>query len=70
VLVTMSSARIIYTLCPDATPQGGLNALADIYRTILFENSVSKEAEGRLPSPDGRDGTTVQGDSANAIIRQ
>ena len=31
----MSSPRITYTPCPDATPEAELNALAAVYRIIL-----------------------------------
>ncbi len=41
----MSDApRIAYTPRPDATPEGELNVLADVYRYILFESSARKEA--------------------------
>ncbi len=40
----LSNPRLIYTPHRDATPEGELNALARIYRFILFENSTRKEA--------------------------
>jgi hypothetical protein len=45
-----SNPRLIYTPCKDATPEGELNALASIYRFILF-NSSRKEAT-RTGGPD------------------
>jgi len=47
----MSNPRLIYTPHQDATPEGELNALASIYRFILFENSTRKEAT-RTGGPD------------------
>ena len=47
----MSNPRLIYTLRQDATPEDELNALADVYRFILFENRARKEAT-RTGSPD------------------
>ena len=37
------SDSIVYTPRPDATPEGGLNTLASVYRFILFESSASKK---------------------------
>ena len=48
----MSSTRITYTPRPDATPEGELNALAAVYRFILFESSASKKG-GLDTAPDG-----------------
>ena len=47
----MSNRRLIYTPHQDAIPEGELNALASIYRFILFENSTRKEAT-RTGGPD------------------
>jgi hypothetical protein len=47
----MSKPRLIYTPRQDATPEGERNALASIYRFILFENSTRKEAT-RTGGPD------------------
>ena len=47
----MSNPRLIYTPRQDATPDDELNALADVYRFILFENSTRKEAT-RTGGPD------------------
>ena len=46
-----SNPRLVYTPRQDATPEGELNALASIYRFILFENSTRKEAT-RTGGPD------------------
>ena len=67
VLVTMTSARIVYTPL-DIKPEQARDARALALR-FVFDCYAKKKAEGRWESPDGRDGTTVQGDSANAIIR-
>jgi hypothetical protein len=40
----MSNPRLVYTPRQDATPDGELNALAGVYRFILFETSARKEA--------------------------
>lgn len=42
--------RIVYTLRPDATPEGELNVLANVYRFILDCN-----AKKLAPEPDGHD---------------
>jgi hypothetical protein len=34
---------------------------------LLLEDSVRNKAAGPAPEPNGRDGTKVQGDSADAI---
>ncbi len=65
----MDSPRITYTSRPDATPEAELNVLANVYRFIL-DCHAKKLATEPASEPDGRDGTTVQGDSANAQIIQ
>ena len=45
------SDSIIYTPRPDATPEGGLNTLASVYRFILFESNASKKG-GPATAPD------------------
>jgi hypothetical protein len=59
---TMSDVpHIIYTQCADTTDETGLNALARVYRLILFESSARKQAAEQAPGPkpDGRDKTAV-----------
>jgi hypothetical protein len=63
----MSSSRITYISRPDATPEAEVNVLANVYRFILDRHAKKKAAEP-APEPDGRDGTKLQGDSANAQI--
>ena len=46
-----SNPRLVYTPRQDATPEGELNALACVYRFILFENGAKKEAT-RTGGPD------------------
>jgi hypothetical protein len=58
--------RVAYRPRPDATQGTELSALAAVYKLVL-EN---KKAAERAPTPNGRDGTTVQGDSADAPIVQ
>jgi hypothetical protein len=65
----MGGSHITCAPRSDATPENELDVLAAIYCFILFESSASKEAAGRLLSPDGHDGTKAKGDSADAIIR-
>ena len=47
------SDSIIYTPRPDATPEGGLNTLASVYRFILFESSASKKGGPDTAPYDG-----------------
>ena len=63
----MSNPPIFYTPRPNATPEGELNALASVYRFILACHA-KKMAVEPAPEPDGRDGTEVQGDSADVSI--
>ena len=60
----MSGARITYTPRPDATPEGGLNTLAAVYRFILFESSARKEGG---PESALDDGTKSTEDPADAV---
>ena len=46
-----NNPRLVYTPHQDATPESELNALASIYRFILFENGAKKEAT-RTGGPD------------------
>jgi hypothetical protein len=39
-----NNPHLVYTPRQDATPEGELNALAGVYRFILFENSARNEA--------------------------
>ena len=55
---------VIYRSSSDATPASELCTLVDAYLFIL-SSEVSKKATKPAPEPSGRDGTTVQGDSAN-----
>jgi hypothetical protein len=64
----MDNRRISYVPRPDATPEAELKALAAVYRFIL-DCHAKKMAAEPAPEPDGRnDGTTLQGDSADAQI--
>jgi hypothetical protein len=58
---------IVYAPRPDATPKAELDALASVYRFIL-DSRAKKMAAEPAPEPDGRDGTKLQGDSADAQI--
>ena len=60
----MSSPRITYTQRSDATLEAELNVLANVYRFIL-DCHAKKKAVVPTPEPDGRDGTKLQGDSAD-----
>ena len=55
----------------DMTYEQELEILAEVYRLALesYRNRKVKAAEP-TPEPDGRDGTKVQGDSADAPIIQ
>ena len=63
----MSSSRITYTSRLDATPEAEVNVLANVYR-FIFDCHTKKMAAEPAPEPDGRDGTKLQGDSADAQI--
>jgi hypothetical protein len=58
---------ISYALRPDATLEAESNVLANVYRFIL-DCHAKKMAAEPAPEPDGRDGTKLQGDSADAQI--
>ena len=47
----MNSPRIDYAPRPDATPEGELNALANIYKFVL--DSAHKNAAGRTTTNGG-----------------
>jgi hypothetical protein len=53
--------HIIYTQRADTTAETDLNALARVYRLILFESSARKKAAEQVPGPkpDGRDNAAV-----------
>jgi hypothetical protein len=58
----MSDApHIIYTQRADTLAETELNALARVYRLVLFESSARKQAAEQAPSPklDGRDNAAV-----------
>ena len=63
----MDSPRITYTSRPGATAEAELNVLANVYRFIL-DCHAKKMAAEPAPEPDGRDGTKLQGDSADAHV--
>jgi hypothetical protein len=48
----MDSARIVYVPRPDATPESELNALAAVYRFILFDSHASKKARPTTSGPN------------------
>jgi len=56
-------ASVVYEPRSDTTPEAELNVLANVYRFILdcYVEKIAAE-------PDGRDGTKLQGDSADAQI--
>ena len=47
----MDNPRVTYTAHPDATPEGELNALANIYKFVL--DSVHKNAASRTTTNGG-----------------
>ena len=58
--------RIAYTPHDGVTPQAELNVLCAVYGYLLSKKTVEP-----APEPDGRDGTTVKENTADApIIRQ
>jgi hypothetical protein len=67
--VKQTNRSITYTPRPDATPEGERSALAAAYRFILDRHDKKNAAE-HSQKPDGYDGTTVQGDSADDFIVQ
>ena len=49
---------IVYRPRADASPEAELDALASVYKFVLDCSDArrgNEKAEGRLPSPDGRD---------------
>ena len=60
----MSSPRVTYVPRPDATLEGEINALADVYRYILDCASKKKAAAECDQHRDGDDGTEIKGDPA------
>lgn len=73
----MSTPHVTYSPRPDATPEGEIASLANVYAFILACGEArrvqeTKKAEGRLPSPDGpNDGPESKEDSADEpIIRE
>jgi hypothetical protein len=60
-------ASVLYEPRSDTTPEAELNALANVYRFIL-DCHAKKMAAEPAPEPDGRDGTKLQGDSADAQV--
>lgn len=62
--------RIVYRARDDVTPEAERDALANVFRFILFESSASKKAAAEpAPEPDGpKDGTKARGDSAYESI--
>ena len=57
----MNSPRIAYTPRPDATPEGELNALASIYRFVLY--SAHENAAGRTSTNGGDEKERSRNDS-------
>ncbi len=47
----MSSPRVVYASCPDATSESEANALADVYRFLIFDCYAKKKAT-RPGGPD------------------
>jgi hypothetical protein len=47
----VDNSRVTYTPRPDATPEGELNALANIYKFVL--DSAHKNAAGRTTTNGG-----------------
>jgi hypothetical protein len=68
--MAMSNPHIVYRPIQDVTPGAEVSALANVFRFVLFEGNASKKATRPAPEPSDRDGTTVQGDSADAPIVQ
>jgi hypothetical protein len=54
----MSSARIIYVPRPGATPEAQLNALAEIYKFVLFDSQARKGGPHDLTSGSTKKWTT------------
>ncbi len=59
--------HISYRPRADTTPEGELSALASVYAYVLKSHD-SKKADKPAPEPVGRDGTKVEGDSADVFI--
>ena len=63
----MSNPSATYTPLPDAAPETETGIASAVYRFIL-ECHAKRTAAEPTPEPDGRDGTTIQGDSASVIL--
>ena len=66
----MDSPQITYTPHPGLSPEAELDVLAHVYAFIVSVGEARRgedkqKAEGRLPSPDGPDGTAIEEDSAD-----
>ena len=61
----MNSSIIAYRPREAATAEAEISALANVYKFVLESKKAAESTQ-----PDGRDGTTVQGDSADALIVQ
>jgi hypothetical protein len=59
--------HITYRPRADTTPEGELSALASVY-AYLLKDRRSKKANKAASEPVGRDGTRINGDSANVIL--
>ena len=57
----MDNPRVTYTVRPDATPEGELNALANIYKFVL--DSAHKNAAGRTSTNGGDEKERSKNDS-------
>ncbi len=69
----MSDApHIIYTQRADTLAETELNALARVYRLVLFESSARKQAAEQAPSPkpDGRDNDAVSKRKGGSSVDQ
>ena len=66
----MTNTRIARTPHSAAPFDAQSSALARIYARALQRYREKQMAAEPAPEPDGRDGTTVQGDSADAPIIQ
>jgi hypothetical protein len=54
----MNSSRIIYRSRPEATPEAELNALAEIYKFVLFDSQARKGGPHDLTSGPTKKWTT------------
>jgi hypothetical protein len=64
----MGSTQVDHALNSSALSEAQSSALARIYTRALERYYESKMAAEPAPEPDGRDGTKLQGDSADAQI--